>query len=54
MLSEIVLFEEAEAKAKAELAKLREFYERQARIDRALAAIAEATEDADEQRNEPV
>ncbi len=28
--------------------------ERQARIDRALAAIAEATEDADEQRNEPV
>ena len=82
VLSDIVLLEEAEAKAKAELGQLREFYdaatahgmacikavheyecpfwrngnrhgscncggcERQARIDRALAAIAEATEDA--------
>ena len=82
VLSDIVLLEEAEAKAKAELGQLREFYdavtahgmarikavheyecpfwrngnrhgscncggcERQARIDRALAVLAEAAEDA--------
>ncbi len=80
MLSEIVLLEEAEAKAKAELDMLRKFHaaatasgvvlrathnyecrrgrlkcckpcscggdERQARIDRALAVLAEAAEDA--------